>query len=72
MVRVGECRSASAALCLAHAALLLHGDLSAEADAYRRVDGKLCKCAVEADGLERILVISYGSGGSYTAVILAR
>lgn len=70
--RVGEGRAAAAALGLAHAALLLHGDLSAEADAYRCVDGKLCKCAVEADGLGRILVISYGSGGSYTAVILAR
>ena len=66
--RVGEGRAATAALSLAHAALLLHGDLANEPDTY--VNGK--KVGVDGTALSRVLVISYAPGGSYTAVVLGK
>ena len=66
--RVGEGRAATAALSLAHAALLLHGDLTNEPDTY--VNGK--KVGVDGTALSRVLVISYAPGGSYTAVVLGK
>ena len=70
--RMGEGRAASSAMGLAHAALLLHGELAEEADAYTLAGGTPRRQTVRADGLRRILAVSYGSGGSYTAVILER
>lgn len=66
--RVGEGRAATAALSLAHAALLLHRDLENEPDAY--TNGK--KTGVTGGSLSRVLVISYAPGGSYTAVVLGK
>lgn len=70
--RTGEGRAASAALSLAHAALLLHGDLADCRDAYRLDAGSVTPTVLPAAGLSRILVIAYGAGGSYTAVIAER
>ena len=70
--RAGEGRAASAALGLAHAALLLSGDLAEETDAYRLADGQMQKVGVRADALRHVLAVSYAAGGSYTAVVLER
>lgn len=71
--RTGEGRAASAALALAHGALLLHGDLTEEPDAYRRgADGKMHKTGASAKDMKNVLAVSAGAGGSYTAVILTR
>lgn len=66
--RVGEGRAASAALSLAQGALLLHGDLREEHDAY--LGGH--RVSISADSLDNLLVISYAPGGSYTALVLSR
>lgn len=66
--RAGEGRAATAALSLAHAALLLHGELENEPDAY--VNGK--KTGLDGSALSRVLVVSYAPGGSYTAVVLGK
>lgn len=70
--RAGEGRAAAASLALAHGALLLHGDLTMEADAYFCKDGKQEKVTIPAEKLRRILVVSYAAGGSYTAVVLEK
>ena len=64
---LGEGRSATAALEATHAALLLAGELK-EANAY--VNNK--KTVVSANTLNKILVISYGFGGSYTAIVVEK
>ena len=64
---LGEGRSATAALGATHAALLLAGELK-EANAY--VNNK--KTVVSANTLNKILVISYGFGGSYTAIVVEK
>lgn len=68
--RVGEGRAAASALALAHGALLLHGDLKEETDAY--CIGGEERVTIDAARLSKVLVISYASGGSYTAVILKK
>ncbi len=70
--RAGEGRAAAASLALAHGALLLHGDLTMETDAYFCKDGKQEKVTIPAEKLRRILVVSYAAGGSYTAVVLEK
>ena len=70
--RAGEGRAASAALGLAHAALLLHGDLAGEPDAYRKAAGGMEKVGVKSAALSRILVVSFAAGGSYAAVVLEK
>lgn len=71
--RVGEGRAAAAALGCAHGALMLHGDIASEANAYRmKQDNTLEKIAVESKDLKNILVTAYGSGGSYCAIILTK
>ncbi len=71
--RVGEARAAAATLGALHAALLLHGDLAGEADAYRLLpDGRARKVGCTADTLRHVLVIAYGAGGSYTALLLTK
>lgn len=70
--RAGEGRAASAALGLAHAALLLHGDLAGEPDAYRKTAGGMEKVGVKSAALSRILVVSFAAGGSYAAVVLEK
>ena len=70
--RAGEGRAASATLGLAHAALMLCGELETEPDAYRSVGGKMKKCGVRSSDLNRILAVSYAAGGSYAAVVAER
>ena len=70
--RTGEGRAASAALAMAHGALLLHGDLPACTKAYRRNGAQMERVTVDTGAMKRLLVISYGAGGSYTAVILEK
>lgn len=62
---VGEGRAATAALSAAHAALLLSNRLG---------DGVKSENlgTVRAESLGRLLVTSYGAGGSYAAVILSK
>ncbi|MBQ7641651.1 MAG: beta-ketoacyl-[Acholeplasmatales bacterium] len=64
---LGESRSAGAALGVAHTALLLSGKLN-ETNAF--VNGK--KTKVSANALNKVLVVSYGFGGSYTAIVVER
>lgn len=61
----GEGRAASAALSAVHAALLLAGKLG---DSVTAENGS----TVSAADLGKLLVISCGAGGSYTAVILSK
>ena len=67
---VGEARSAAAALQFAHASLLLSGELEST-DAYL-VSNKVSKTNVSGKDLNKVLVIAYGFGGSYTAVVLEK
>ena len=70
--RAGEGRAASATLGLAHAALMLHGDITEEPDAYRMTADGMKRVGVAGKTLSRILVVSFAAGGSYTAVVLEK
>ena len=70
--RAGEGRAASATLGLAHAALMLHGDLAEEPDAYLAAADGMKKVGVKSADLSRILVVSFAAGGSYTAIVAER
>lgn len=61
----GEGRAATACLSAAHAALILSGKLGTSVESENLGE-------VAASELNKLLVISYGSGGVYTAVIIAR
>ena len=67
--KLGEGRAASAALGAAHAALMISGDIKEQE--YYTVGGKQTG-KLETSGLDNILVISYGSGGSYCAAVISR
>jgi 3-oxoacyl-[acyl-carrier-protein] synthase II len=69
--RVGEGRAASATLAAAEAALMLGGEL-AEEDAYFIANGGVSKKKVAAAGFKKILVTSFATGGSYSAVVLGK
>ena len=64
---IGEARSAGATLGLVHAALLLSNKLQKKS-CY--VANK--KTEIEASKLNKILVVSYGFGGSYTAIVVEK
>lgn len=69
--RMGEGRAASAALAVAHGALLLGGKLE-NTDAYI-IDGeKAVKTTVAGKELNTVIAVSFGSGGSYCAVVLVK
>lgn len=72
--RVGEARAAAAALGALHAALLLHGDLTEEKNAYRLTSSgaERISSPVLARDLRHILVLAFGAGGSYTALVLSK
>lgn len=70
--RAGEGRAASAALSLAHGALLLHGDLDAEPNAYLHTANGATKVRVASTSLRRLLAVSFAAGGSYTAVVIEK
>ena len=70
--RTGEGRSASATLAVAHAAMMLSGEIDKD-DAYIvKSDGSADSCKVESKNLNKVLVTAYGAGGSYAAVVLSR
>ena len=70
--RTGEGRAGTAALEAAHAAMMLGGEI-AEDEAYLiSKDGKTSKSKVESKNLKKVLVTSFASGGSYSAVILGK
>ena len=69
---MGEGRANSAALACAHAALLLSGDIKEDKRSYL-VDGEsISNTTVYAKDVKNILVTAYGSGGSYSAVVLTK
>ena len=69
--RVGEGRAASATLAAAEAALMLSGEL-AEENAYFIANGSVSKKKVATSGFKKILVTSFATGGSYSAVVLGK
>ncbi len=70
--RTGEGRAASAALNVVQASLLLSNTIDHDDFAYVNENGKMTKKTLSSEGLSHILVTAYGSGGSYTAVILSK
>ena len=68
--RLGEGRAASAALGAAHAALMLHGDIGMQDFYY--LDSAEPAGAETSERYRYILVISFGSGGSYCAAVIGR
>ena len=70
--KLGEARAASAALGAAHAALMLSGSIGCGDCFFIEENGNMRKGSAESDKLDNILVIAYGSGGSYCAVIISR
>lgn len=69
--RFGEGRAATASLSLVHASLMLSGDIEKDS-AYLIKNNNVEKTNVLSKNLEKVLVITYGSGGSYTAIIVER
>ena len=67
---LGEARAASAALGAAHAALMLAGEIGESSCVYYKED--TVRGSVSSQGLDNILAVSYGSGGSYCAVVIGR
>ena len=70
--RVGEGRAGAAALAAAEAALLLSGELQRENAYFIGKDGAVQKKSIESVGLKKVLVISFATGGSYSAVVLGK
>lgn len=70
--RLGEGRANSAALACCHAALLLSGDIKEDKRSYLVKGDEITKTTVNAKDVKNILVTAYGSGGSYSAVILTK
>ena len=69
--RVGESRAAACTLGVAHAALMLSGDIT-EYEGYIFTENNMTKQTVNAENWKHILAVGYGSGGSYCAVIVSR
>ena len=69
---VGEGRAAAAALSAGHAALLLSGKLPQTGNGYRFNGTAVEKADADLSGVKTVLVTSYGTGGSYCAVILKK
>jgi len=70
--RVGEGRAASATLAFAEAALMLSGSLPEETAYFAAPDGTVLKKKVATGSFQKILVTSFASGGSYSAVVLGK
>ncbi|MBQ3966426.1 MAG: beta-ketoacyl-[Treponema sp.] len=70
--RVGEGRAGTAALQVAHAAMMLHGDIESDNAYIIAKDGSVSRKTVQSSGLKKALVISFALGGSYTAVVLSK
>lgn len=69
--RTGEGRAASATLAASEAALMLSGELT-QNDAYFIENGNVSKKNISTIGLKKILVTAFATGGSYSAVVLAK
>ena len=70
--RVGEGRAGTAALQVAHAALMIHGDIASDKAYVIAKDGSVSRKTVESASVKKALVVSYALGGSYTAVVLGK
>jgi 3-oxoacyl-[acyl-carrier-protein] synthase II len=70
--RTGEGRAGSAALAAAEAALLLSGELANDNAYFVAADGSVSAKTAESANLKKILVISYATGGSYSAVVFGK
>lgn len=70
--RVGEGRAASATLAAAEAALLLSGEMESDSAYFMTNDGSVSKKNVAAAGLNKVLVIAFAAGGSYSAVVFGK
>lgn len=70
--RVGEGRAAAATLAAAEAALLLSSELREDFAYFIGNDGAATRKKVDAQGLQKILAISFATGGSYSAVVFGK
>ena len=70
--RTGEGRAGTATLAVAHAALMLDGEIESDGAYFIAKDGKVEKKSVEAKNLKKILVTSFATGGSYSAVVIGK
>lgn len=68
----GEGRAASAALSAGHAALMLAGKLAEECSGYVYNGDKMEPAVKNVSDIKKILVTSYGIGGSYCAIIVEK
>ena len=64
---LGESRAAAA-----HAALMFAGKIPSQEAYSIAADGSVSKTNVEASKLNNVLVVAYGAGGSYTAIVLSK
>ena len=67
----GEGRSASANLSLVLASLAIHGDIK-NLSGYNISNKKATKKELNVKNLKNVLVTSYSTGGSYTAVVVSK
>ncbi len=70
--RTGEGRAGTATLEAAHAALLMSGELENDDASFIAKDGSVAKSKVNGKDLKKVIVTSFASGGSYTAVVLGK
>ncbi len=70
--RVGEGRAAAATLAAAEAALLLSSELREDFAYFIGNDGAETRKKVDAQGFQKILAISFATGGSYSAVVFGK
>ncbi len=70
--RVGEGRAASATLAAAEAALLLGSEIKEDFAYFVESDGSTVRKKVDAQGFQKILAISFATGGSYSAVVFGK
>ena len=70
--RTGEGRAGSAALAAAEAALLLSGELANDNAYFVAADGSVSAKTAESANLKKILVISFATGGSYSAGVFGK
>ena len=68
---MGEARAAASAMQAAFAAKLLSGKIS-EAKAHIMTSGSLSEATVSGSDMKYILAVSFGTGGSYSAVVLKK
>ena len=70
--RTGEGRAGTATMAVAHAALMLDGEIGSDGAYFISKDGKVEKKNVESKNLKKVLVTSFATGGSYSAVVIGK